>query len=264
MICSCGHHTAADPELGGQTVTLSRPAVSLHGRLICQSASQMLTALDLLPGHVAASRAEPGCLLFRIDQTDDPAIWTLREVFADEAAFAAHRTRSAASRWGQRSRKMGRDFHRHDTHPRIRPESPTDREGLDRLLRLGSGRGARMMERLRADGDLTHSLIAHLEGQPVGHVALSPLAADTPALALGPLMVHPALRGRGLGRALIAAAIEAAGPDPVVAFGPPALFAPCGFRPVEPDPSGQGSAALVHGTLPAGSAIRQAHAFTDP
>ena len=45
MICTCGHHAAADPELGGQTVTLSRPAVALHGRLICRDTSDLMTAL---------------------------------------------------------------------------------------------------------------------------------------------------------------------------------------------------------------------------
>lgn len=261
MICTCGHHAAADPELGGRTVTMSRPAVALHGRLICRDTSDLMTALELLPPHVAASRAEPGCLLFRIKQSDNPMIWSLAEIFSDSAAFAAHQTRTAASLWGQRSREMARDFHRHEIQPRIRTESPSDRFALDDLL---DERERRILHRLREDGDLTHSLVAHLEGHPVGHVALSPLQAALPALALGPLTVHPALRGRGLARALVDAALAAAGPLPVVAMGQQRLFAACGFHQAALVPDVDGAVPMIHGALPAGSAIRRARAFTDP
>ena len=260
MICSCGHHAAADPELGGQTVTLSRPAIALHGRLICNDTTDLMTTLELLPAHVAASRAEPGCLLFRIEQSDDPMIWSLFEIFSDGAAFAAHRSRSAASLWGRRSRQMGRDFHRHEVQPRIRPESPSDRVALDDLL--AGGRAGRILRRLRDDADLAHSLVAHLEGHPVGHVALSPLKAVRPALALGPLSVHPALRGRGLARALVRAAVAAAGPLPVVAMGPQPLLAACGFQPAALVADVGGTVPMIHGALPAGSAIRHARVLS--
>ncbi|MGP9805690.1 GNAT family N-acetyltransferase [Paracoccus sp. NSM] len=260
MICNCGHHAAADPELGGEPVTLSRPAVALHGRLICRNAADMMTALDLLPAHVTASRAEPGCLLFRIEQSDNPMEWSLAEIFADAAAFTAHQTRTAASLWGQLSRDMGRDFHRHEVQPRIRPESPADGAALDALL--GDGREGRILQRLREDGDLAHSLIAHLEGHAVGHVALSPMQAARPALALGLLTVHPALRGRGLARALINAAVAVAGPLPVVGMGQQRLFAACGFHQAALVPDVDGAVPMIHGTLPAGSAIRHARAFS--
>lgn len=125
---------------------------------------------------------------------------------------------------------MGRDFHRHPAQVLIRPEVPSDHAALDALLTLtfGGPSEARLLRSLRADGDLSHSLVAHVEGVPVGHVALSPLKAAEPASALAPLAVHPAMQRRGIGRALIEAALRAA-TAPVVVLGDPAVYAGSGF-----------------------------------
>lgn len=262
MDCACGHaHTVAlDPS--GTPVPLSPAPVALHGHLTCRDTAQMLTALDLLQDHADASRAEPGCLRFDIAQSDDPMVWTLAEVFADKDAFAAHQARTAASPWGQRSRDMGRDFHRHPAQVLIRPEVPSDHAALDTLLTLAFGgpSEARLLRSLRADGDLSHSLVAHVEGVPVGHVALSPLRAAGPAFALAPLVVHPAMQRRGIGRALIEAALRTAA-APVVVLGDPAVHAGSGFVPADLVSPHAGPGLQIHGTLPPGSTIAHAAAF---
>lgn len=252
MSCACGHHHPAPADLSGSPVILARPLVALHGQLTCADMAQMLTALDLLPDHRTLSRAEPGCLRFEVDQSEDPMVWTLSELFADEAAFAAHQARTAASPWGQNSRALGRAFHRTEAQPRIRPETPADPDALDRLLTLAYDRPdeARLLRRLRTEGHLALSLVAHAEGVPIGHAALSPLQADRPALALASLAVHPALQGRGLGRALIAAARGLAGDRPVVTRGDPHISAR----------SGSGPNLQIHGRPPAGTGIAPAPA----
>lgn len=263
MDCACGHaHTPAlDPS--GTPVLLSPAPVALHGRLICHDTAQMLTALDMLQDHADASRAEPGCLRFDIAQSDDPMVWTLSEVFADDDAFAAHQARTASSPWGLRSRDMGRDFHRHAAQVMIRPEVPSDHAALDTLLvrALDGPAEARLLRALRADGDLSHVLVAHVEGVPVGLVALSSLQAAEPAFALAPLAVHPAMQRRGIGRALIDAALRAA-TGPVVVLGDPTVYAGSGFVPADLASPYAGPGLQIHGSLPRGSAVVHAGAFT--
>lgn len=263
MDCTCGHHHAPAADTGGTEIPLARPLVALHGRLICRDAAQMMLALDLLPEHARLSRAEPGCLRFEITQDDDPLIWTLDEIFADEDAFAAHQARATDSAWGRRSGDLGRDFHRHSLLPRLRPETPGDAAGIDALLRaaFGGGDEAALVRDLRAAGHLTHSLIAHAGGVPVGHVALSPLQAERPALALAPLAVHPALQGRGIGTALVRAALHAAGDAAVVVLGEPAFYARFGFLPADLASPYAGAHLMIRGELPAGSGISHAPAF---
>lgn len=262
MSCSCGHHDAPAPDTTGQPVAATPTPVALHGRLICTDMAQMLLALDLLPDHSAASRAEPGCLRFEVAQSDDPMVWTLSEVFADEAAFAAHQARAADSRWGRESRDMIRDFHRHAAQVMIRPEVAGDAAALDDLLTraFGGPAEARLLRDLRAGGDLALSLVAHAEGAILGHVALSPLATDRPALALAPLAVHPALRRRGIARALVGAALAQAG-APVVVLGDPAVYAPLGFTPADLTSHHAGPSLQIHGDLPPGTRIAHAPAF---
>lgn len=68
-------------------------------------------ARALIPEHIALSRAEPGCLKFELhEDPETPGLWRLDELFADEAAFRRHQQRTRASRWGQESTRMARDF----------------------------------------------------------------------------------------------------------------------------------------------------------
>lgn len=261
--CACGHHHAAPTDRSGEAVTLTAPLCGLHGRLICTHMGQMMTALEMLPDHVTLSRSEPGCLRFDIAQSDDPMIWHLDELFADKAAFAAHQQRTQASPWGVNSREIKRDVHAHAVQPQIRPEGAGDHEAIDRLLtRAFNGPAeAQLVRALRHDGDLAVSLVAHAQGVVIGHVVLSPLKADAPALALAPLAVYPALHGRGLGRALTAAALRAAGDRAVVVLGDPAFYGRAGFTPASLQSPFAGPNLQIHGTLPSGSSIQHAPAF---
>ncbi|MDN5568201.1 MAG: GNAT family N-acetyltransferase [Paracoccus sp. (in: a-proteobacteria)] len=265
MSCACGHHHAVQADDSGTPARLSVPMVALHGQLICKDAGQMMLALDLLPTHVDLSRAEPGCLRFDIAQDENPLIWSLSEVFADADAFAAHQARNAASHWGRDSAQLGRDFHRHDLHPLIRAEVAGDHSALDRLLTrsFGTPSEANLLRRLRENGDLEMSLVAHAQGVPVGHVALSRLSAERPALALAPLAVHPALQRRGLGSALMHMALQAAGERPVVVLGDPAFYGRAGFRQADLKSPYMGPELQIFGELPTGSTITYPAAFSD-
>ncbi|WBU52329.1 putative quinol monooxygenase [Paracoccus sp. SCSIO 75233] len=112
MTCSCGQNHAP-------SASLNRPApapgqIALSGRLICVDSSQLLIVLSHLSDHIAASRAEPGCLFFDIAQTDDPLIWQVEELYEDEAALKAHKARTAASIWAEKTAALTRDIHRID------------------------------------------------------------------------------------------------------------------------------------------------------
>ncbi len=59
---------------------------------------------------------------------------------------------------------------------------------------------------LRRDQTLALSLVAEVEGEPVGHIAFSEIEisdGSTGWLCLGPLAVVPARRGNGVGSALV-------------------------------------------------------------
>lgn len=259
MSCTCcGTHAPAPTDTRGTAVTLARPLIAVEGQLTCADMGQMLTALDLLPRHVELSRAEPGCLRFDIAQSDNPLVWQLDEIFADEAAFAAHQARGADSQWGRASQDISRDLHRHVVHPLIRPELPSDLDGLDLLLTAAFDNAdeAQLVRDLRADGDLAVSLVAHVRGQPVGHAALAPLLDDRPGFSLASLAVHPALQGRGLGQALLAAALAEAGDRPVVVRSDAAFCTRAGFKPLSAR-----APLMIRGDLPAGGPVIQAPAF---
>lgn len=75
--------------------------VKLSGLLVCASDDQSAIVRRHLPLHIALTQAEPGCLSFSVQQTDDPLVWQVDEQFADAAAFAAHQERVAGSEWGR-------------------------------------------------------------------------------------------------------------------------------------------------------------------
>lgn len=86
------------------------PGVTLRGRLICRSEAEAEIVRRFLPDHITQSRAEPGCLEFRVFQKDDPLVWLVEEHFRDQAAFKAHQTRTAASDWGRATAHLSRDY----------------------------------------------------------------------------------------------------------------------------------------------------------
>ena len=71
---------------------------------------------------------------------------------------------------------------------------------------------ARLIERLRADGDVLFELVAVEDGQVTGHILFSRLFADRAELfaALAPMAVRPGLQRAGTGSALVRAGLDTA------------------------------------------------------
>jgi len=84
--------------------------IRLRGHLICQTPADRAAVLAHLQGHIALTRAEPGCLSFDIAPTDDPLTFEVIEAFRDRAAFDAHQARTRASDWFAATRHILRDF----------------------------------------------------------------------------------------------------------------------------------------------------------
>lgn len=91
---------------------------------------------------------------------------------------------------------------------------------------------------LRQSGQLSISLVAELDGQLIGHVAISPVRISSGTEAwygLGPVSVLPEFQGQGIGRDLIETALaqlkkrQAKG---CVVLGEPDYYAWFGFRAV--------------------------------
>jgi len=94
-----------------------------------------------------------------------------------------------------------------------------------------------IVEALRADGALTVSLVAEVEGRVVGHIAFSPVTingAHHQWFALGPIAVLPALQRQGIGTELVnegLKSIRALGAQGCVLVGDPAYYSRFGFSP---------------------------------
>jgi predicted N-acetyltransferase YhbS len=118
----------------------------------------------------------------------------------------------------------------------VRVERPEDREASLEVERaaFGTPEEPAIVEAVRDEpGSL--ALVAEDGGEIVGHVQLS-LAhiGDDEVLALGPIGVMPSHQRRGIGTALVRAALtEAAGLDAaaVILLGDPAYYGPRGFEP---------------------------------
>lgn len=91
--------------------------VELRGRLVCADDGEADVVRRHLVQHIELTRAEPGCLAFRVDPTEDPLIWTVAETFADQDSFAAHQVRVAASEWGRATEGIRRDYRVSGTDP---------------------------------------------------------------------------------------------------------------------------------------------------
>lgn len=94
----------------------------------------------------------------------------------------------------------------------IRDESPRDWKAVYDVVSSAFGRlaEAELVEKLRETSDTIVSLVADQDGQIVGHVLLSKMAAPFPALALAPVSVIPARQRSGIGSALIESAVNRA------------------------------------------------------
>lgn len=127
-----------------------------------------------------------------------------------------------------------------------------------------------LVDRLRANGNLTISLVAlaSASGQVVGHVALSPVvsADGEEGIAIGPIAVTPSHQNRGVGSALMERSISEAtdqGYRWVVLLGDPNWYSRFGFGPASRhglvDQWGGGDAfqirELVEGGAPSGGGL---------
>lgn len=118
----------------------------------------------------------------------------------------------------------------------VRPEEPRDREASIEVERaaFGSIEEPAIVEAVR-DLDGSFALVAVEEDEVIGHVQCSrAFVGAGEVLALGPIGVMPAAQGRGVGTALVAAALDEArrrGECAVILLGAPSYYGARGFRP---------------------------------
>ncbi len=123
----------------------------------------------------------------------------------------------------------------------IRPESQADIPAIRRinLEAFGQPGEADLVDRIRARGAGTLSMVATLDGLVVGHIFFSPmtiLGSDqkTPAVGLGPMAVLPEQQRRGIGSALVRHSLEVLreqGHKIVIVLGHLAYYPRFGFAP---------------------------------
>jgi putative acetyltransferase len=119
----------------------------------------------------------------------------------------------------------------------IRPETQGDILAIHGLVwaAFDSELEAKLVDRLRADGDLVLSLVAEKDGKIVGYAGFSRLAIRDRALTatgLAPVAVARCYRRRGIASALVREGIhhlQAAGEDLVFVLGDPPFYQRFGF-----------------------------------
>ena len=124
----------------------------------------------------------------------------------------------------------------------LEPETPDDAAEIEHLNArvFGPGRYARSAYRVReaADSDPALSFVARVGTLLVGANAMTPIdIGGEPALLLGPLIVEPVFRSRGIGEALVNRSLEAAkeaGWKLVILVGDEPYYGRMGFKPVPP------------------------------
>ncbi|AXC50364.1 antibiotic biosynthesis monooxygenase [Paracoccus suum] len=85
------------------------PNVHLNGLISCKTEAEAAVLREHLPAHLSLTLAEPGCVAFSVTP-EGPRGWRVAETFVDEAAFAAHQRRAAASDWGRVTAGFVRDY----------------------------------------------------------------------------------------------------------------------------------------------------------
>lgn len=126
----------------------------------------------------------------------------------------------------------------------IREELPDDAEAIEQVTIRAfqnaphTGHTEQFIVReLRAANSLTVSLVAELNGQIVGHVAVSPVTISDGSphwFGLGPISVAPEFQGQGVGSELMNAAISALKvftAQGCVLLGDPSYYRRFGFNP---------------------------------
>jgi putative acetyltransferase len=124
----------------------------------------------------------------------------------------------------------------------LRPERPDDVDAIRTLTETAfrtaphaDGTEHLIIDRLRAAGALTLSLVVESDGVIVGHVAFSPVTVSDGSAGwygLGPISVDPARQGEGIGGRLVKDGLErlkALGAAGCVLLGDPAYYGRFGF-----------------------------------
>lgn len=130
------------------------------------------------------------------------------------------------------------------TNVHIRPETTADMDAIHRITVDAFLEAPHtdhteqfVVQQLRHSGALSISLVAEVDGELVGHVAISPVAISSGAqdwFGLGPISVTPAWQGKGIGSALmhhVLQQLKTTGAAGCVLLGDPAYYARFGFRP---------------------------------
>ncbi|MDQ3695792.1 MAG: N-acetyltransferase [Chloroflexota bacterium] len=117
---------------------------------------------------------------------------------------------------------------------KIRDETPADFTAIRAVVNAAfpGPAEARLVDRLRADGDAVYSLVAVEDVAVVGHVMFSRMTAPVRALGLGPLAVAPGRQRTGIGRRLVHSGLARArddGWEAVFVLGDPAYYQRFGF-----------------------------------
>ena len=116
----------------------------------------------------------------------------------------------------------------------IRSETPSDRTEIEKLVlsAFPTSLEARLVRKLRKDGDVVHSLVAIAGSEVIGHVLFSKMRSPKASLALAPVAVTASWRRRGIAFALIAEGLEQARSDgwqSVIVLGDPEYYERFGF-----------------------------------
>ncbi len=72
-------------------------AIGLKGHLICADDREA----GVVQRHLGLTRAEPGCVRFEVETSEDPRVWSVSEEFESEDAYEAHQRRVRESEWGR-------------------------------------------------------------------------------------------------------------------------------------------------------------------
>ena len=125
----------------------------------------------------------------------------------------------------------------------IHSETPEDIESIRRINQQAFGQveEANIIDKLRARGILTLSLVATLDNRAVGHIAFSPVVIEAESssfegIALAPMAVLPEYQKQGIGAELIRAGIKECrklGYEVVVVLGHQSYYPRFGFTPAK-------------------------------
>ncbi len=156
----------------------------------------------------------------------------------------------------------------------IRDETPGDAGGVRDVLRAAfqGDVEAKLVDELRADGDIVLSLVAiDPKGGVIGYVAFPRLSvAEVPCIGLAPVAVAPEHQRRGIGKALIEqgmATLKQHGEKLVFVLGEPGYYTRFGFDPQAATPFASDyagpyfMACRLAGDAPASGVVRYPPAF---